>query len=141
MELSQKHSSIHWEAAHAAVRGSVDKALALGVRVNAAVVDRSGIEIAFLRMPGAALHSMDVARDKAYTAASFGFPTKNWTEVLKSFSEEVQKGIILRPRLVVFGGGLPIRVDGEVIGAIGVSGASEEEDEICAAAGIAALGL
>ena len=140
MQLCQKQSSIHWEAAHTAVRAAIDEALALGVRVNAAVVDRSGIEIAFLRMPGAALHSMDVARDKAYTAASFGFPTKDWTQLLKTFSDEVQKGIILRPRLVVFGGGLPIVVDGEVVGAIGVSGASEEEDEVCARAGLAAIG-
>jgi uncharacterized protein GlcG (DUF336 family) len=141
MELCTKQLTIHWEAAHIAVRAAADKALSLGVRVNIAVVDRSGIDIAFLRMPGAALHSMDVARDKAYTAASFGFPTKNWAELLKSFSDEVQKGIIVRPRLVVFGGGIPVVADGEIIGAIGVSGASEEEDEICARAGIAALGL
>lgn len=131
---------MHWEAAHIAVRAAVDRARELGVSINAAVVDRSGIQLAFLRMPGAALHSMDVALDKAYTAASFGFPSGHWSELLKTFSPEVQKGIIQRPRLVIFGGGIPILVDGQIIGAIGVSGASEEQDEDCARAGLVVIG-
>lgn len=138
--LTLPHPTIHWEAAHAAARAAVDRARELGVLVNVAIVDRSGIEVAFLRMPGAALHSMDVARDKAYTSASFGFPTRDWSKLLKTFSEEVQKGILLRPRLVVFGGGIPIIVDTQRIGAIGVSGASEEQDEDCARAGLMVLG-
>jgi glc operon protein GlcG len=122
-------------AAQQAAVAAIEEAERLGVAVNVAVVDRSGVLTAFLRMPDASLHSIDVAMDKAYTAASFRFPTSQWGEVLEGFSEPVQCGIVLRPRLVVFGGGVPIEVDGEVIGAIGVSGASEEEDERCALAG------
>lgn len=140
MHLSISHTSIHWEAAHAAVRAAVEHARGLGILVNAAVVDRSGMQTAFLRMPGASFHSMDVALDKAYTAASFGFPTRDWNRVLATFSNEVRDGIIQRPRLIVFGGGFPIIHGGELIGAIGVSGGTEEQDEACARAALQAIG-
>lgn len=126
-------------AAQQAAAAAIDEAERLGVAVNVAVVDRSGVLMAFLRMPESSLHSMDTAIDKAYTAASFRFPTAHWSELLAGFPEPVQKGILLRPRLVVFGGGIPIEWQGQVIGAIGVSGASEEQDEHCARAGCEAL--
>jgi len=140
LQLAHPASSLSLAAASLACQRAVAHACALGVRVNVAVVDRSGILIAFQRMPGAPLHSMDVAVDKAYTATSFNFPTREWGDVLATFSETVQKGILLRPRLVVFGGGVPLREQGELLGAIGVSGASEEQDEQCALAGVVAIG-
>lgn len=139
MQLSIAQQTIHWEAAHFAVRAAVGKAVELGVQVSVAIVDTRGIQVAALHMPGASLHSIDVALDKAYTAASFGFPTRDWHDVLGTFSPQVQAGIIQRPRLVVFGGGIPFLLDGERIGAIGVSGASEAQDELCAAAAVDAL--
>jgi uncharacterized protein GlcG (DUF336 family) len=132
---------IDWPAANEAVKAAVEKAAALGLRVNAAVVDRGGLLVAFLRMPGAPLHSIDIAMDKAYTAAGFGMPTGMWHEALKAHSEAVQQGVPLRPRFTAFGGGLPIIVDGNIIGGIGVSGALEDEDVACAQAGLKALGL
>lgn len=132
--------SITRQAAQQAVVAAIEEAERLGVAVNVAVVDRSGVLMAFLRMPESSLHSMDTAIDKAYTAASFRFPTAHWSELLAGFSEPVQKGILLRPRLVVFGGGTPIEWQGQIIGAIGVSGASEAEDERCALAGCEAVG-
>ena len=132
------------EAAAAAVAAAVAHAGALGVRVNAAVVDGSGTLAAFLRMPGAFLHSVDIAIDKAYTAASFGFPTAQWPQILAG-DEALRLGMPHRPRLVVFGGGLPIVEAGSdgsaLIGGIGVSGASAEQDEACARAGLRAIGL
>jgi uncharacterized protein GlcG (DUF336 family) len=95
--------------------------------------------VAFLRMPGAPLHSSEIATDKAYTAASFGLPTREWTEALKAHSEGVQKGGILRSRFIAFGGGLPILCDGDLIGGIGVSGGNELQDENCARAGVDAV--
>jgi uncharacterized protein GlcG (DUF336 family) len=128
-------------AAHRAVGAAVKAAEQLGVKVNVAVVDSAGVLAAFLRMPGAALHSVDIAIDKAYTAASFGLATSQWNPVLKNHSEAVREGIVLRPRFVAFGGGLPLIYERERIGAIGVSGASEEQDEAVARAGVDALGL
>lgn len=133
--------SIDWHAAHQAVGAAVQAAQALGVRVNVAVVDASGVLAAFLRMPGAPLHSVEIAIDKAYTAVSFGLATSQWHGALQSHSPAVRDGIVLRPRFVAFGGGLPVLENGQRIGGIGVSGGSEQEDETCARAGLAALGL
>lgn len=127
-------------AAAAAVQAAVAKAGELGIRINAAVTDGSGVLAAFLRMPGAFVHSVDIAIDKAYTAASFGFATSQWPQILAG-DEALRLGMPLRPRLVVFGGGLPMRDGGQLIGGIGVSGGSAEQDEACARAGLAAIGL
>lgn len=128
------------EAAAAAVQAAVAHAASLGIRINVAVTDASGVLAGFLRMPGAFLHSVEIAIDKAYTAASFGFPTSQWMSILAQ-DEALRVGLAERPRLVIFGGGLPIREDGVLIGGIGVSGGSAEQDEACARAGLAALGL
>jgi uncharacterized protein GlcG (DUF336 family) len=128
-------------AASDAVRAAVVHAAALGIRINVAVVDAGGNLAAFLRMPGAFLHSIDIAIDKAYTAASFGLPTRQWYAALQQHSDAVREGIVRRPRFVGFGGGVPIVEAGQRIGGIGVSGGSEEQDEACAQAGLAAIGL
>ena len=128
-------------SAASAVRAAVAEAESLGIRVNVAVTDAQGVLAAFLRMPGAFLHSVDIAIDKAYTAASFGLPTGEWQAALQSHSEAVRAGLVLRPRFVAFGGGLPIVECGERIGGIGVSGGSEAQDTDIARAGLAELCL
>lgn len=127
------------EAATKVVQTVVAHASARGWRINVAVADASGNLAAFLRMPGAFVQSIDIAIDKAYTAAGFGFPTEDWMKVLEG-NDAMRLGFPTRPRLVVFGGGLPIRVGGELIGGVGVSGASEAQDAECARAGLAAIG-
>ncbi|MCU7893128.1 MAG: heme-binding protein, partial [Candidatus Thiodiazotropha sp. (ex Ustalcina ferruginea)] len=83
----------------------------------------------------------DITRSKTHlSAVSFGFSTADWLSVIGD-QPQLREGLVQRDRLVIFGGGLPIRVDGELVGAIGVSGASETEDEACARAGIEAIGL
>ena len=141
MKVTAAQDVVHWEAAAAAVAGAVRCAEAAGTKVNVAVVDAGGNLAAFLRMPGAFLHSIDIAIDKAYTAAGFGLSTGAWTEALKTHSPAVQSGLPGRPRFVGFGGGLPLRHEGRLIGGIGVSGGSEQEDEACARAGVTAIGL
>ncbi|WP_409517286.1 GlcG/HbpS family heme-binding protein [Diaphorobacter sp.] len=138
---SETQRVIDAEAALRAADAAVRHARQLGVRVNVAVVDAAGVLASFVRMPGAPLHSIDIAIDKAYTAASFGLPTGAWTEALASHSEAVRAGLVLRPRFVAFGGGLPIEERGARIGGIGVSGGSESQDEAIASAGLEALGL
>ena len=128
------------EAAHKALEATVAHANTLGIQINVAITDSAGVLAGFLRMPGAFLHSIDIAIDKAYTSASFGFPTSVWKDVLVS-DETLRIGIAARPRLVIFGGGLPIVANGVRIGGIGVSGGSAEQDEECAAAGLRAIGL
>jgi uncharacterized protein GlcG (DUF336 family) len=140
MSLSVDTAQIGTTAAHAAVAAAVGHARTLGIAINVAVTDGSGTLMAFLRMNGAFLHSIDIAIDKAYTAASFGFPTSKWGGVIGD-DELLRIGLNQRQRLVLFGGGLPLVENGRRIGGIGVSGGSAEQDEACAAAGLAALGL
>lgn len=140
MKIAAPQPVVHWEAASAAVAAAARHAEEAGLSVNIAVVDAGGNLAAFLRMHGAFLQSIDIAIDKAYTAASFGFPTSRWGAVLGD-DELLRLGLNQRPRLVLFGGGLPIVEAGARIGGIGVSGGSAEQDERCAAAGLAAIGL
>lgn len=128
------------EAAAAACAAAVAHARRLGIRINVAVCDGSGTLLAFRRMHGAFLHSVEIAIDKAYTAAGFGMPTRKLFDLIRN-DEALRLGLPQRPRLIVFGGGLPICQDGTLVGGIGVSGGSAEEDEACAAAGLAAIGL
>ncbi len=132
--------SLGEDAAAAACDAAVAHARSLGIRINVAVTDAGGNLMAFRRMHGAFLHSIDIAIDKAYTAASFGFPTSQWASILTS-DEALRLGMPHRPRLVVFGGGLPIYANGHLIGGIGVSGGSAEQDADCAHAGLRAADL
>ena len=138
MIISTLETNLIWQAALRAVQAASDHASALGIRIHVAVVDRAGLNLVFLSMNGAFLHSADIARDKAYTAAGFGFPTGQWLQVLGD-NERLRIGIPARERLVVFGGGLPVLLDTQCIGGIGVSGGSEEQDEACAEAGLRAM--
>jgi len=141
MQLSSAQDVVHWEAAAAAVVAAAQWATEAGIKVNVAVVDAGGNLAGFLRMPGAFLQSIDIAIDKAYTAAGFGLATSAWAEALATHSPAVRNGLPLRPRMVCFGGGLPLRHQGRLIGGIGVSGGSEEQDQACARAGVLAIGL
>ena len=131
---------IQHEATVRILQGAIEEARALGIKINVAVTDAGGNLTGFLRMPGAFLHSIDIAIDKAYTASSFGFPTSQWMSLIEN-DAALREGLVERPRLVIFGGGVPIRVNGELAGGVGVSGGSAEEDERCALAGISKLSL
>ncbi len=138
--VSVSQAVISAEAASIALQATVAHAKTLGININVAITDSAGVLAGFLRMPGAFLHSIDIAIDKAYTSASFGFPTSQWMKVLAG-DEALRAGLPLRPRLVIFGGGVPIVENGVRIGGIGVSGGSAEQDEECARAGLQAIGL
>lgn len=137
---SVTQSVISVDATQLALQGAVAHARSLGIAINVGVTDAGGVLAGFLRMPGAFLHSVEIAIDKAYTAASFGLPTSAWKDILAN-DEMLRIGLSGRPRLVVFGGGLPIVHKGQRIGGIGVSGGSAEQDEACAHAGLQAAGL
>lgn len=129
------HAVISANASLMALQAALTHAQALNACVNIAIVDASGLLAGFVRQPGAALHSIDIAIDKAYTAAGFGLPTGQWHEALRQHSDAVRDGLLRRPRFVAFGGGLPLMWEGQRIGGIGVSGGSEQQDELIALAG------
>jgi uncharacterized protein GlcG (DUF336 family) len=132
-------ASISTDLAHRMIAAAEAKANQMGIPFVIAVVDESGVLKAFSRMDGAALLSVQVAQDKAYTAVGFGMPTDGWYDFIKDdppLSAGATTGI---DRLVVFGGGFPIEIDGTRVGAIGVSGAHWSQDMEVARAGLAVL--
>lgn len=121
-----KHS-ITTELADHIIEEATAKATELGILVSIAISDESGALKAFRRMNGANLISVQVSQDKAHTASIYGWDTDLWPDFLEQ-SSLLRVGAANFPRLNVYPGGQLIRLDGEVIGAIGVSGAGIEED-------------
>jgi uncharacterized protein GlcG (DUF336 family) len=132
-------ASISVETAQALIAAAEKKAVEIGVPMVIAVCDESGVLKAFSRMDGAALLSVGIAQDKAYTAVSFGMPTHAWFDFIKD-DPPLLHGIVNTPRLVVFGGGYPVQHEGAVIGGVGVSGGHYHQDMQVAEAALAALG-
>ena len=132
-------ASITSETAHRMIGAAEHKARQMGHPMVIAIVDEAGVLKAFSRMDGAALLSVQVAQDKAYTAAGFGLQTDAWHDFIKNdppLAAGAASGI---DRLVVFGGGYPIKVGEQIVGAIGVSGGHYSQDMEVAQAGLAAL--
>ncbi|MFJ7882388.1 heme-binding protein [Pseudomonas sp. NPDC096917] len=126
-------------AARLAVDTALQHAAISGWRVSIAVLDAGGHLMAFGRTAGAPLHTIELAQDKALTAVSFALPTAEVSNRLRDAPEHVRQCLMLRPRLVPMGGALPFQLGERLLGAIGVSGASEEQDSECAAAGYGAI--
>jgi uncharacterized protein GlcG (DUF336 family) len=130
--------SITIAAAQRMVNAAVEFAANSGRNMVVAVVDASGVLKAFARMDGAPLLSVDIAQNKAYSAASFGMPTDQWYEFIKD-DPPLLHGIVHTPRLTVFGGGSPIFVDGALVGGVGASGGHYSDDMEVTQAALAAL--
>ena len=133
-------TSVASELAQRMIAAAEAKAAELGVPMVIAVCDESGVLKAFSRMDGAALLSVQIAQDKAYTAIGFGMPTDGWHEFIKDDPPLAAGAVGGIDRLVIFGGGYPIRVDERIVGAIGVSGGHYTQDMEVARAGLAVLG-
>ncbi len=127
------------EAAQKMIAAAAKKAEEIQRKMVIAICDESGILKAFQRMDGAPLLSVDIAQNKAWTSVSFGVPTHKWFDFVKD-DPPLLHGITHTPRLIVFGGGYPIKIDGQIVGGIGVSGGHWKEDMQCAEAGLQALG-
>lgn len=138
--LATTRKTITTDAADRLIAAAAKSAAEIGVPMVIAITDESGTLKAFRRMDGAPLLSVELARDKAYTAVSFGIPTHSWFDFVKN-DPPLLHGIVKTPRLIVFGGGYPIKDGGEVVGGIGVSGGHYEQDMVVAKAALAALGL
>lgn len=131
--------SISLAVAQRMLAAAVEKATELGVPSVVAIVDESGVLKAFARMDGAPLVSVQVAQDKAYTAAGFSLPTHAWHDLIKDDPPLAAGATTGIDRLVIFGGGYPITVGGAVVGGIGVSGGHYSQDMQVAEAGLGVL--
>jgi uncharacterized protein GlcG (DUF336 family) len=116
------------------VDAALVKANAIGVPVNVAILDDGGNLKAFSRMDGAPILSIEIAQNKAYTAL-FGFSTQDFFNFIQG-DPSLLAGIPQVARVAAYGGGLPIKVDGAIVGAIGVSGGTVQNDVDCAQAAL-----
>jgi uncharacterized protein GlcG (DUF336 family) len=104
-------------------------------------VDEDGVVKALLREDGAGAHTIDSSRRKAYTAASLRQPTEKLAQLIAQ-KPHIQALKDMNESILILGGGLPIKIAGEVIGGIGVGGAPGATlDEACARAGLESLGV
>src|SRR5260221_967825 len=131
-----KKHSISSDLAQKMVNAAVAKARELGVSENVAILDDGGNRKAFSRMDGAAIPTIEMAQNKAYTAL-LGVSTQEFFNFIKG-DPSLLAGVPTLARMAAWGGGFPIKVDGEIVGAIGVSGASTVQNDVdCARAALA----
>ena len=116
------------------------KAASLGVAYNMAVVDSGGHLLAFLRQDGALIGSIDLAIDKAVTARLFDKATSDLAQLAQSGRPLFGIHQSNAGKVVIFGGGIPVVFDGRVVGAVGTSAGTVEQDIAVAEAAISALG-
>ena len=133
-----KKHSISSELAQKMVNAAVAKAREIGVTENVAILDDGGNLKAFSRMDGAPIPTIEMAQNKAYTAL-LGISTQDFFNFIKG-DPSLLAGIPTLSRVAAWGGGFPIKVGGEVVGAIGVSGAPTVQNDVdCARAALALL--
>jgi uncharacterized protein GlcG (DUF336 family) len=115
------------------------KAAEIGQPMNIAVADGGGNLVAHVRMDKAWLGSIDISIKKAYTARAFDISTKDLASHSQSGGQFFGIHASNNGRIMIFAGGIPLKKNGEVLGAIGVSGGSGEQDHAVAEAGAAAF--
>jgi uncharacterized protein GlcG (DUF336 family) len=108
-----------------------------GWNVVIAIVDAAGNLVLLQRLDGTQIGSIEVARGKAWTAAAFRRPSKAFEDVAAAGGSGLR--VLTLPGVVAVEGGIPLFVDGQIVGAIGVSGVTSQQDAQIAAAGAAAL--
>ena len=113
------------------------KAQELGIPYNIAVVDAGGALISHVRMDGAWQGSIDISINKAWTARAFDMPTEDLAKAAQSGESLFGIHTTNGSKVVIFGGGVPVKVGDHVIGAVGASGGTVEQDQKVAAAAVA----
>jgi uncharacterized protein GlcG (DUF336 family) len=127
--------------AKAVIAAAEAKAAEIGQPMNIAVADAGGNLIAHVRMDGAWLGSIDISIKKAYTARAFDIATRDLAKHSQSGGQFFGIHASNDGKIMIFAGGIPLKRDGKVVGAIGVSGGSGEQDHAVAEAGAAAYGF
>ncbi|KSV73574.1 MULTISPECIES: GlcG/HbpS family heme-binding protein [Sinorhizobium/Ensifer group] len=124
------------EDARVLIKGAGEKSVEIGVPMCIAVTDESGQLIAFERMDGGKITSSIIAQDKAFTAAGAKRTTESYGVASQPGSPAYGINAAIGGRLMIVAGGLPVVVEGEVVGAIGISSGTPAQDTECAQAGI-----
>lgn len=127
---------ISLEEARIVLAGARAKAEEIGVPMCIAVVDESAQLVAFERMDGGKVTSTTIAQDKAFTAAGAKRTTESYGSASQPGKPAYGINSAIGGRLLVVAGGIPIVVDGDIVGAVGVSSGTPDQDSACAQAGI-----
>ncbi len=125
------------EKAHRVIAAGEAKAKEIGQPMNIAVVDAGTNLRAFIRMDGAWLGSIDIAINKAFTAKAFDISTRELGQNSQPGDQFFGIHVSNHDRVMIFAGGIPLKVDGKIVGAVGVSGGSGEQDQAVAEAAAA----
>jgi len=128
------HRDLSYGMARTIAEAAIESCGAKGYPVSAVVVDRAGEVIVAMRADGAAPHTMENARRKAYTALSFRVPTSDYAKRYADNNPVVRQQVTL-PSVIAIPGGVPVKAGKDVIAGVGVSG-SPGVDEPCVEAGI-----
>lgn len=129
--LTEKNMSL--ALAQEIANAAIAQCRTMGYKAAVTVVDREGLPVVMLHDDGAGLITREGSDRKAYTAAAYGVPSADFVKRLKDRPDSA--GSIQYSRVLALGGGLPVKVGNDVIGAVGVSG-TPGKDDVCAQAGI-----
>jgi uncharacterized protein GlcG (DUF336 family) len=132
-------TAVKLEDARRVISAAEKKAREIGQPMNIAVADEGGNIVAHVRMDNAWIGSMDISMKKAYTSRAFEIETKELASILNREASSSDIHVSNNGKIIIFAGGIPLKLDGKVVGAIGVSGGSGEQDHAVAAAGAAAF--
>ncbi len=137
--MSTTHESLDLQDARRIIAAATQKAQQIGQPMCIAVVCAGGHLLAFERMPNAWMGSIDIAQKKAFTSRAFDITTQDLGKNSQSGDQFFGIHASNDGKIMIFAGGIPIKKDGKVIGAIGVSGGAGEQDHAVAEAGIAEI--
>jgi uncharacterized protein GlcG (DUF336 family) len=130
---------INLAAARKVIAAAEAKAAEIGQPMNIAVVDAGGNLVSHVRMDGAWMGSIDISINKAFTSRAFDIATKDLATHSQSGNQFFGIHASNHGRIMIFAGGIPLKEGGEVVGAIGVSGGSGDQDHAVAEAGAAVI--
>jgi uncharacterized protein GlcG (DUF336 family) len=139
IDMTRPAVSVDLADARRIIAAGERKATELGLPYNIAVADAGGGLVAHVRMDGAWLGSVDIAINKAWTARAFDMSTDDLSHMAQSGQQGFGINTTNESRVVIFGGGIPIKRDGVIVGAVGASGGSVNQDVEVAKAAAAAF--
>lgn len=137
--MTIKQESVSLDNARRIIVAGEDKARAIGQPMNLAVVDAGGNLVAHIRMDSAWIGSIDISINKAFTARALDFATKALAENAQSRGQFFGIHASNAGRVVIFAGGIPLQRGDQIVGAVGVSGGDNQQDQTVAEVAVAAF--
>jgi uncharacterized protein GlcG (DUF336 family) len=137
--MATQKTTVSLEDARRVIAAAEKKAQEIGQPMNIAVADEGANLVAFIRMENAWLGSIDIAQKKAFTSRAFDISTKDLAQHSQSGNQFFGIHASNNGKVMIFAGGIPLKSGGKVVGSIGVSGGSGEQDHAVAEAGAAAF--